>query len=156
LLDVARKDPRRANGELVERLHAVNARAIGLTEALLLLSRADQRSFAPEVVDLSLVAEEASEALLPLAERHGVTIETSGDTAPTAGSPELLRQLATNLVHNAIVHNLPRGGAVWVTTSDRPASVELDRKSTRLNSSHVKSAYAVFCKKNNRTADGFV
>ena len=39
------RDPHRDTGELVERLHAVNARAIDLTEALLLLSRADQRSF---------------------------------------------------------------------------------------------------------------
>ena len=45
LLDVARNDPNRDTGELVDRLHAVNARAIDLTEALLLLSRADQRSF---------------------------------------------------------------------------------------------------------------
>src|ERR671936_675692 len=45
LLDVARNDPNRDNGELVERLHAVNTRAIDLTEALLLLSRADRRSF---------------------------------------------------------------------------------------------------------------
>ena len=53
LLDVARNDPNRDTGELVERLHAVNARAIDLTEALLLLSRADQRSFTREHVDLS-------------------------------------------------------------------------------------------------------
>src|SRR5919197_1233268 len=53
MLDVARKDPDRDNGELVDRLHAVNARAIDLTEALLLLSRADQRSFTREHVDLS-------------------------------------------------------------------------------------------------------
>src|SRR6187551_453004 len=39
LLDVARKDhPNGANGELVDRLHAVNTRAIDLTEALLMLS----------------------------------------------------------------------------------------------------------------------
>src|SRR3954470_327159 len=61
LLDVARNDPNRDNGALVERLHAVNTRAIDLTEALLLLSRADERSFAREHVDLSLVAEEAAE-----------------------------------------------------------------------------------------------
>ena len=47
LLDVARKDPSRDTGELVERLHAVNTRAIDLTEALLLLSRADQRLLHP-------------------------------------------------------------------------------------------------------------
>src|SRR5438094_3054685 len=76
LLDVARKDPNRDNGELVERLHAVNARAIDLTEALLLLSRTDQRSFTRERVDLSLIAEDAAETLLPLAGERGITIET--------------------------------------------------------------------------------
>src|SRR5262249_17341102 len=99
-----------------ERLGAVNARAIELTEALLLLSRADQRSFTPEPVDLSLLAEEATETLLPLAEKHGVTVETSGEVALTSGSHTLLLQMTTNLVHNAIVHNSPKHGSVWVTT----------------------------------------
>jgi two-component system sensor histidine kinase VanS len=125
LLDVARNDPNRDNGELVERLHAVNTRAIDLTETLLLLSRADQRSFAREHVDLSLMAEEATETLLPFAERLGVTIETSGDVTPTTGSPALLLQMVTNLVHNAIVHNLPDQGTVWVTTSVHPETVVL-------------------------------
>src|SRR3954466_59983 len=114
LLDVARNDPNRDDGELNERLRAVNTRAIDLTEALLLLSRADQRSFAREPVALSLVAEEATETLLPLAERHNLTIEASGDMTATIGSPALLLQMATNLVHNAIVHNLPEQGTVWV------------------------------------------
>src|SRR2546427_7796339 len=86
LLDAARNDPNRDTVELVDRLHAVNARAIDLTKALLLLSRADQRSFSREHVDVSLVAEEAAETLLPLAEKRGATIETSGDVAPIIGS----------------------------------------------------------------------
>jgi two-component system sensor histidine kinase VanS len=130
LLDVARKDPGRATGELVDRLLAVNTRAIDLTEALLLLSRADQRSFTPVSVDLSLIAEEATETLLPFAERHGVTIETSGDTTPTTGSQALLLQLTTNLLHNAIVHNLPEQGTVWVTTSIHPKSVVITVENT--------------------------
>jgi two-component system, OmpR family, sensor histidine kinase VanS len=130
LLDVARKDPHRDNGELVERLNAVNARAIDLTEALLLLSRADQRSFTRERVDLSLIAEEATETLLPLAEERGLTIETSGEVTPTVGSHPLLLQLTTNLVHNAIVHNLPEGGTVWVTTSGHPEGVVLTVENT--------------------------
>jgi two-component system sensor histidine kinase VanS len=117
LLDVAHNDPNRDTDELVDRLHAVNTRAIDLTEALLLLSRADQRSFTREHVDLSLIAEEATETLLPLAEKRGVTIETSGDLTSTTGSHALLLQLSTNLVQNAIVHNLPEQGTVWVTTS---------------------------------------
>jgi two-component system sensor histidine kinase VanS len=130
LLDVARNDPNRATGELVDRLQAVNTRAIDLTEALLLLSRADRRSFTREHVDLSVIAEEATETLLPLAERRGVTIETSGDATPTIGSHALLLQLSTNLVHNAIVHNLPEQGAVWVTTSVHPRSVVLTVENT--------------------------
>jgi two-component system sensor histidine kinase VanS len=130
LLDVASNDPNRDNGELVDRLHAVNTRAIDLTEALLLLSRADQRSFAREHVDLSLVAEEATETLLPLAEERGLTIETSGDVTPTIGSHALLLQLITNLLHNAIVHNLPEQGTVWVTTSVHPESAVLTVENT--------------------------
>jgi two-component system sensor histidine kinase VanS len=130
LLEVARNDPNRDPGELVDRLRAVNTRAIELTEALLLLSRADQRSFTGEHVDLSLIAEEATETLLPLAERRGATIETFGDTTPTIGSPALLLQMATNLVHNAIVHNLPEQGTVWVTTSVHPESAVLTVENT--------------------------
>ena len=130
LLDVARNDPSHGNGELVDRLYAVNSRAIGLTEALLLLSRSDRRSFTPEHVDLSLIAEEATETLLPLAEQRGATIETSGDATPAIGSPALLLQLTTNLVHNAIVHNLPEQGTVWVTTSAHPKAVELTVENT--------------------------
>jgi two-component system sensor histidine kinase VanS len=130
LLDVARNDPNRDSGELVARLHAVNTRAIDLTEALLLLSRAGQQSFTREQADLSLIAEEATETLLPLAEERGLTIETSGATTPTIGSHALLLQMATNLVHNAIVHNLPEDGTVWVTTSIHPQSVVLTVENT--------------------------
>jgi two-component system sensor histidine kinase VanS len=130
LLDVARNDPNRVSGELDERLRTVNARAIELTEALLLLSRADQRSFTRERVDLSLIAEEAAETLLPLAEKHGVTIETSGDVTPTCGSPALLLQVTTNLLHNAIVHNLPGRGTVQVSTAVGPECVMLTVENT--------------------------
>ena len=130
LLDVARNDPNRDSGELDERLRAVNARAIDLTEALLLLSRAGQRSFTREHVDLSLIAEEAAETLLPLAEKHGVTIETSGDITPAVGSRALLLQMTTNLLHNAIVHNLPEHGTVQLRTASRPGSVMLTVENT--------------------------
>lgn len=127
---MARTDADRDTGEIIDRLHAVNARAIDLTEALLLLSRAEQRSFTREQVDLSLLAEEATETLLPLAEKHGVTIETRGDITPTSGSRALLLQLTMNLVHNAIVHNLPAQGTVWVSTGVRSRTVVLTVENT--------------------------
>ncbi|HST65189.1 MAG TPA: HAMP domain-containing sensor histidine kinase [Mycobacteriales bacterium] len=130
LLDVARADPHRDSGVLDERLRAVNARAIDLTEALLLLSRTDQRSFRRGPVDLSLLAEEAAETLLPLAEKHGLTVEVTGDPAPALGSAALLLQLTTNLLHNAIVHNLSGPGAVWLSTGVRSGTAVLTVENT--------------------------
>ncbi|MGC5245952.1 sensor histidine kinase [Gordonia sp. DT219] len=125
MLDVARNDPNRESSELDDRLRTVNLRAIELTEALLLLSRSDQLAFTGEDVDLSLIAEEATEALLPLADKHGVAIETTGNLTPTKGSPALLLQMATNLLHNAIVHNLPEDGTVEVHTAVGPDAATL-------------------------------
>ncbi|XIE81263.1 sensor histidine kinase [Streptomyces sp. SBR177] len=130
LLDVAEREPDRDRGELVARLRVVNARAIGLTEALLLLSRSDRGTFAREEVDLSLVAEEAAETLLPLAERRGVALDVTGVPAPTRGSAELLLRMVTNLVQNAVVHNLPAGGTVTVHTEARDGACVLRVENT--------------------------
>ncbi|MFB6614968.1 sensor histidine kinase [Streptomyces sp. NPDC056367] len=124
LLDVARRDPAYDRDEVFERLQAVNTRAIDLTEALLLLSRSDRGNFTRETVDLSLVAEEAAETLLPLAEQRGIALDVTGGAAPTRGSAELLLRLVTNLVQNAVVHNFPAGGTVMVhTEAEHDASV---------------------------------
>jgi two-component system sensor histidine kinase VanS len=127
---VARADPDHVTGEVIARLHTVNNRAIDLTEALLLLSRAEQRSFNRRPVDLSLIAEEATEALLPFADRHGIAVEIRGDITPAFGSPPLLLQLTTNLVQNAIVHNLPDRGSVWVSTGVYPGGAVLTVENT--------------------------
>nr|BFF16406.1 hypothetical protein GCM10025699_77090 [Microbacterium flavescens] len=123
LLDVAREDPSHDPSTLVERLSAINTRAVNLTEALL-LSRAGHQPPTGETVDLSLLAEEAVETLLSLAERKAITLEAAGDTAVTTGSPALLLQVATNLVHNGVVHNCPRPGRTpWTRSSaSAPAS----------------------------------
>ncbi|MFJ5985943.1 sensor histidine kinase [Lentzea sp. NPDC092896] len=116
LLDLARQDPSLVDREFLDRLHTSSRRAIDLTEALLLLSRGDRGLFSREPVDLSLIAEEAAETLLPLAERRGITLDVTGGKATTAGSAELLLRVITNLVQNAIVHNLPAGGTITVHT----------------------------------------
>jgi two-component system sensor histidine kinase VanS len=42
----------------------------------------------------------------------------------------LLLQVTTNLVHNAIVHNLPDQGTVWVRTSPHPNGAVLTVENT--------------------------
>ena len=146
LLEVARNDPSRDAGVLVEQLNAVNVRAIELTEALLLLSRAERRSFVREEVDLSLLAEEATETLLPLAEARGVVLETGGETTPTVGSYALLLQMVTNLVHNAIVHNVPEHATVRVVTAVRSgaATITVENTGERLSAQLVPTLVEPF------------
>ena len=117
LLDVAQRDPERDVDVLIDRLRHVNGRAIQLADALLLLSRSNSDGVGADAVDLALVAEEAAEELLPLAERRGVALEVTGVAAPARGSAALIGQMAVNLVHNAIVHNATRDGIVRVTTA---------------------------------------
>ncbi|MEV7418608.1 HAMP domain-containing sensor histidine kinase [Streptomyces sp. NPDC089919] len=130
LLDVARRDPGRDREEVLARLQEVNTRAIDLTEALLLLSRSDGGTFDREVVDLSLVAEEAAETLLAAAEGRGAVLEVTGTAARTAGSAELLLRMAVNLLQNAVVHNLPAGGTVAVRTATEDGAAVLRVENT--------------------------
>ena len=116
ILDVAAQDPDRdVRGDL-DRLRAVNARSIALTEALLLLSRAGSQPARTEQSDLSLLAEDAVETLVPFADERGVSIAVDTESAPVSGDPVLLTQMASNLVHNAIVHNTAEHGVIEVRT----------------------------------------
>lgn len=153
LLDVARQETHRDHAEVLDRLDVVNTRAIDLTEALLVLSRAEAGSFARESVDLSLLAEQAAETLLPLAERRGVEVTTTGEAAMVGGNPALLQQLVTNLVHNAIVHNLPEGGTVEVSTGvgPREASVVVENTGPLLDAATVAILVEPFQRGSERT-----
>lgn len=125
LLDVARTDPERDVDVLIDRLQHVNLRAVQLTDALLLLSRADVDAVGTESVDLSLLAEASAEDLLPLAERRRVAIEVTGEPVVVQGSAALLHQLVLNLLHNAVVHNVEADGFVSVTTARQNDSAVL-------------------------------
>src|SRR5204862_8049410 len=105
--------------------HGVSARPIVPDYAVLRSRPSDRLSMTRERVDLSLIAEEAAEALLPLAEKHGVDIESYGDVAPALGSHALLLQMVTNLVNNAIVYNLSGDASLQIQTAIRPAAVQL-------------------------------
>ena len=77
--------------QLLDRLRVVNTRAIDLTEALLLLSRADRRLLHREPVD-PVARRRAGGGVSRCARRGaGVTIEVAGDPAGTpCGSPAVL------------------------------------------------------------------
>src|SRR5437868_10223034 len=67
---------------------------------------------------------------------------------PTRRSSDLVCRRSGKLLLNrqrqTVIINLPRESPI-------PLAAELDRKSTRLNSSHVSISYAVFCLKKKKT-----
>jgi two-component system sensor histidine kinase VanS len=52
-------------------------------------------------------------------------IESATDPGFVVGSPTLLQQLITNLLHNAIVHNIPESGRIGLRISTTETSVLL-------------------------------
>ncbi len=117
LIDVAQAAPEEQDyPQLLERLKLTNARAIGLTEALLRLADANAVTAASEPVDLATIAADAVADTADEAEGRGVTLEERLEPAQTVGDATLLAQLAANLVQNAVRHNVP-GGHARVSTA---------------------------------------
>lgn len=119
LLDVARKNPNQQDyTQLIERLSSTNARAIGLTEALLRLANANSITATSEPVDLACLARDAINEAAADARRRDVRVDCRLGAAPTVGDAVLLEQLVRNLIQNAIVHNCTPGNAHVATTYD--------------------------------------
>ncbi|WP_031159649.1 sensor histidine kinase [Streptosporangium roseum] len=118
VLEIALGDPE-ASGDLKalgRTLLEVNARNEHLIEGLLLLARSERELSVRKPVDVKDVAETAVEQLTSRAEEAGVTMTTELRSAQTEGDPVLLERCVANLVENAIKHNLPEGGRLWVRT----------------------------------------
>ena len=99
---------------LAQGLLANNERSERMIEGLLALSKADQAVLAPgpvrwqDVVGgvVALAGAEAAE--------RGLLLRTQLNPVLVHGDGSLLEQVATNLVHNALRHNLPAGAGGWV------------------------------------------
>jgi two-component system sensor histidine kinase VanS len=119
LLDVAHADP---DGQdyptLIDRLRQTNARAIGITESLLRLNDATSITASFEALDLGAIAEAAVEENAEQAQQQQVVVETALEQAPALGDRTLIEQLATNLIQNAIRHNVSPGWARITTCLD--------------------------------------
>ena len=113
-IDVTLAKPGRTQAQLeamaAEVRQAVD-RAEALIEALLTLARSDRGSGPREPLDVAVLAEDALDAAAPAIRACPVTIETALRPGPALGDPVLVERLVTNLVDNAVRHNVPNG---WV------------------------------------------
>ncbi|XAS72633.1 HAMP domain-containing sensor histidine kinase [Micrococcaceae bacterium Sec5.1] len=117
LAEVGSLNPGTDVTELLRRLGEVNTRASDMVESLLLLSSVESGQITLCHMDMSLVAEQALEDLIPAAERAGVAIEANLMRTAVRGDAALLERVVANLVHNAIVHGRT---SVSVRTFDTP------------------------------------
>jgi signal transduction histidine kinase len=90
-----------------------------LIDALLTLARSQRGLDRRERVDLAGITAEVLRARKADAARRGVTVRASLTAAPVLGDERLVRQLAANLIDNALRHNLPGGNLSIEVTSGR-------------------------------------
>lgn len=119
MLDVASRRPEEQDyPKLLERLRITNDRAIELTVSLLRLADADAIGAIAEDVDLADLVRTTIEDEADEAKQRSVTITPQLEPAAVVGDAELLAQLVTNLVQNAIRHSGSGGNARIGTCTD--------------------------------------
>ncbi|MGD0703449.1 MAG: HAMP domain-containing sensor histidine kinase [Trebonia sp.] len=96
-------------------LLASNAEQERLIEALLTLASGEAGTGESEPLDLAAISSEAAAAACPAISRLGLHVQTDILPAILDGDPLLVRQLVTNLIDNAIRHNIP-GGDIRIAT----------------------------------------
>ena len=118
---VALADP----GASIESLRAAHQRALAsgaqqqqLIDALLTLARGQAGLGEHEPFDLGDLVSQTLAARQPEAGQRNLTLRSALSPAPAAGSPQLAGRLVSNLIDNALRHNLP-GGRVEVATGCR-------------------------------------
>ncbi|KQR50970.1 hypothetical protein ASF88_17345 [Leifsonia sp. Leaf336] len=119
ILDVASADPDTDVEMVFGRLAEINERAIASTESLLLLARLGRSSVeVPAVeIDLESLTARVVDTLAASATRSRVTISTTIEAPTACGNESLIERLLSNLVHNAIVHNVGTDRRVWITVA---------------------------------------
>lgn len=138
--------------DLLGKLTGVNERAIALVDALLLMHEMEFTEIERSVSDLSLVVEEAVEELIPLASQRGIEVNLDVDSATVRVSAPLVHQLVSNLVQNAIVHNLAEGGQLQVSLSqdDGAAKLVVENSGAPLDAAFVAQTRELFVRSGQR------
>jgi signal transduction histidine kinase len=111
--------------DLAVRVRRSIDRAENMVEALLTLAVSDQGKLSTEYTDLATWAEDAIDAAAPEIERLGLRVDALLDPAETAGDPQLLERMISNLVGNAVRHNEP-GGWIRLRTGSSDAAAYLE------------------------------
>jgi signal transduction histidine kinase len=118
LLQVALADPDATAATLraaCEELLSNGREQERLIEALLTMARSERGLERHERTDVGAIAARVLERPLPELEQHGLELTTALEPAITEGDPALIERLITNLLENAVRHNID-GGQLEIST----------------------------------------
>jgi signal transduction histidine kinase len=119
LIDVTTAKPAACAAGLEPVLAAIGAavdKSEELIEALLTLARSDRGPGPAEAVDLPTAVEDAVDLIGPAAAARQIQVGTALQDAQVTGDRVLLERLVSNLIDNAVKHNVTGG---WVLASTR-------------------------------------
>ena len=119
LIDVTTAKPAASAAGLEPVLAAIGAavdKSEELIEALLTLARSDRGPGPAELVDLPTAVEDAIDLIGPAAKARQIQIGTALQDAQVTGDRVLLERLVSNLIDNAVKHNVTGG---WVQASTK-------------------------------------
>jgi len=126
LLEVTRADPgaTAATWQAVsDDLLAFNAEQERLIEALLTLASSEAGPADREPADLAAITCAALAAARPAISGRGLNVHSRIQPASLDGDPLLIRQLVTNLIDNAVRHNVSGGDIQIATRTSRAGAV---------------------------------
>ena len=118
LVDVNLAGPGRPPEDLAvaDKLRDAIGRSEQLIDGLLVLARSERRIEEWTAVPLAKAAEDVLAALAPEADARDLRVERRLDQARAWGDPPLLERVVSNLIENAIRHNVDGG---WVRVETR-------------------------------------
>lgn len=156
LLDVALGDPASTDFvELAKRLRNTNQDNIDTVDALLDLADIGQGSLDAEQIDLNKLVETAVDTSRAKAEARSIAMTTELAAVAINGNPILISRLATNLLQNAVQHNLT-GGTIEVRTraDTEHAWIEVENTGKVVSPEAAATLTEPFVRTAGRTASG--
>jgi signal transduction histidine kinase len=148
LLQVAIADPEPSVATLratCEELVELSDQQERLIAALLTLANSQRGLARPQPLDLAGIAQKVVLARQHEAERHGIRLITALAAAPATGDRSLAESLVTNLVDNAIRHNLPDGQAeISTALTDEGAVITVGNTGTLIPPDVVDDLFQPF------------
>jgi signal transduction histidine kinase len=157
LIDVTAAKPAASAAQLEPVLAAIGAavdKSAELIEALLTLARSDRGPGPTELVDLPTAVEDAIDSVGPAAKARQIQIGTALQDAQVTGDRVLLERLVSNLLDNAVKHNVTGG---WVRASTRTgtgfAEITVSNGGERIPADQVPGLFEPFRRVAGRTGN---